>query len=92
MKQQEELVINGTLNGLEQFGATFSNLSRVLSNNDTVSVRVFNADGCFDEKSLTFNQMSLIDNGVIALENSDDVDICEGDSPVGQIFGDGKWS
>ena len=62
---------------------------RVLSNNDTVSVRVFNADGCFDEKSLTFNQMSL-DNGVIALENSDDVDICEGDSPVGQIFGDGS--
>ena len=34
--------------------------------------------------------MSLIDNGVIALENSDDVDICEGDSPVGQIFGDGS--
>ena len=33
--------------------------------------------------------MSLIDNGVIALENSDDVDICEGDSPVGKILGDG---
>ncbi|GIS22034.1 MAG: hypothetical protein CM15mP122_5400 [Bacteroidota bacterium] len=27
--------------------------------------------------------------GVIALENSDDVDICEGNSPVGQILGDG---
>ena len=42
------------VNGTEQFGATFSNFTRALSNNDIVSVRVFNAAGCFDEKSLTF--------------------------------------
>ncbi|OUU47723.1 MAG: hypothetical protein CBC28_05345, partial [Flavobacteriaceae bacterium TMED68] len=77
------------INGTEQFGATFSNFTRALSNNDVVKVRVFNANGCFDEKSLTFNQMSLIDNGVIVLENSDDLNICEGNSPVGRILGDG---
>ena len=43
--------------GSEQFGATFPTFSAFLSDGNIVKVRVFNANGCYDEKSLTFNEM-----------------------------------
>ncbi len=78
------------INGSEQFGATFSNLTRSLSNNDTVTVRVFNASGCYDEESLSFNEMTLDNNGLIVLQNASDSNICSGAAPTGQILGDGS--
>jgi hypothetical protein len=78
------------INGSLQFGATFPNLSRVLSNNDVVTVRVFNASGCYDEESLTFNEMTLDNNGLIVLQNASDSNICSGAAPTGQILGDGS--
>ena len=78
------------INGSEQFGATFSNLSRSLSNNDTVTVRVFNASGCYDEESLSFNEMTLDNNGLIVLQNASDSNVCSGAAPTGQILGDGS--
>ncbi len=56
---------------------------------DTVRVRVFNAAGCYDEESLTFNQMNLDDNGLIVLQNPSDSDLCNGQNPTGLILGDG---
>jgi 2C-methyl-D-erythritol 2,4-cyclodiphosphate synthase len=78
------------INGSLQFGATFPNLTRSLSNNDTVTVRVFNASGCYDEESLSFNEMTLDNNGLIVLQNASDSNICTGEAPTGQILGDGS--
>ena len=55
------------LNNLELH---FQLLVAFLSDGDIVKVRVFNANGCYDEKSLTFNEMTLIDNGLIVLQNA----------------------
>ena len=77
------------INDLFQAGATFSTLTRNLSDNDVVRVRVFNANGCYEEKSLIFNEMTLINNGIIVLENASDSNICSGESPTGRILGDG---
>ena len=78
------------INGSLQFGATFSTLTRSLSNNDTVTVRVFNASGCYDEESLSFNEMVLDNNGLILLQNASDSNICSGQAPTGLILGDGS--
>ena len=78
------------INGSLQFGATFSTLTRSLSNNDTVTVRVFNASGCYDEESLSFNEMVLDNNGLIVLQNASDSNICSGQAPTGLILGDGS--
>ena len=75
--------------GSEQFGATFPTFSAFLSDGNIVKVRVFNANGCYDEKSLTFNEMRLIDNGLIVLQNASDSNICSGGVVTGQILGDG---
>ena len=77
------------VNDVFQAGATFSTLTRNISNNDVVKVRVFNASGCYEEKSLSFTEMKLINNGNIVLENASDSNICSGESPSGRILGDG---
>ena len=71
------------LSNLEQHFPTFS---KKLSDNDIVKVRVFNANGCYDEKSLTFNEMTLINNGLIVLQNASDSNICSGEQPTGSDF------
>ncbi|MBF10677.1 MAG: hypothetical protein CMC63_00380, partial [Flavobacteriaceae bacterium] len=77
------------LNGILQFGATFSTFNRALSNNDNVTARIFNALGCYAERSLSFNEMTLDNNGLIVLQNASDSNICSGGAPTGQILGDG---
>ena len=77
------------INGSQQFGATFPTLSRNLMDGDIVKVRVANASGCFDEESMTFNEMDLVDNGLIILQNASDSNVCSGEEPTGQILGDG---
>ncbi|MBT5694717.1 MAG: hypothetical protein HOI60_07520, partial [Flavobacteriaceae bacterium] len=77
------------INGNLQFGATFPTLNRTLTDGDIVKVMVFNASGCFDEESLTFNEMDLVDNGLIVLQNASDSNVCSGEKPTGQILGDG---
>ncbi|MGB1554721.1 MAG: hypothetical protein ACPHDX_01305, partial [Flavobacteriaceae bacterium] len=77
------------INGDEQIGASFPTFSKGLNDGDTVVVRVFNAAGCYDEESLTFNQMNLDDNGLIVLQNPSDSDLCNGQNPTGLILGDG---
>ena len=60
-----------------------------MTDGDIVKVRQFNASGCFDEESLTFNEMELVDNGLIVLQNASDSNVCSGEEPTGLILGDG---
>ena len=69
-------------------GATGSTFNTTLNDTQTVKVRVTNANGCFDEQSITLQKLTATNDGLIVLSDANDLNICTSEDPD-QILGDG---